>query len=95
MSAAMTEFDFIKLVILIWFLAPFGYNASDMIFDLVSISNVREERMSSWTIFQVVTPLTHCLTATLAQVAGSAWFRFLFCLGVLLRFGEYFDITEL
>ena len=46
MSAAMTEFDFIKLVILIWFLAPFGYNASDMIFDLVSISNVREERMS-------------------------------------------------
>ena len=47
MSAAMTEFDFIKLVILIWFLAPFGYNASDMIFDLVSISNVREERMSS------------------------------------------------
>ena len=36
-SAAMTGFDLIKLVILIWFLAPFGYNASDMIFDLVSV----------------------------------------------------------
>ena len=36
----MTGFDLIKLVILIWFLAPFGYNASDMIFDLVSIKNV-------------------------------------------------------
>ena len=36
----MTGFDLIKLVILIWFLAPFGYNASDMIFDLVSIKHV-------------------------------------------------------
>ena len=30
------EFDLIKLVILVWLLAPFGYNASDVIFDSVS-----------------------------------------------------------
>ena len=30
------EFDLLKLLLLIWFLAPIGYNASDMIFNLVS-----------------------------------------------------------
>ena len=29
------EFDLLKLLLLIWFLAPIGYNASDMIFNLV------------------------------------------------------------
>ena len=29
------EFDLIKLAILVWFLAPFGYNASDLIFENV------------------------------------------------------------
>ena len=30
------EFDLLKLLLLVWFLAPIGYNASDMIFNLVS-----------------------------------------------------------
>ena len=40
----MTVFDFLKLVTLIWFLAPFGYNASDMIFDLVSIEKFERRK---------------------------------------------------
>ena len=52
-------------------------------------------RKYPWWPFQVVTPLTDYLRATLDQLTALAWFRFLFCLGVLLTFGDYLDITDM
>ena len=51
--------------------------------------------MRKYPSFQVVTPFTDYLRATLDQLTALAWFRFLFCLGVLLTFGDYLDITDM
>ena len=40
------QFDLIKLAILVWFLAPFGYNASDVIFEQVKAARDNERMLT-------------------------------------------------
>ena len=80
-----------KLCILIWFLAPFGYNASDIIFEnvrrkrsLLSLSNI---------YFQVISPACFFLQTTIEELSNSVpWFRFWVILACVLKYGEYLGL---
>ena len=65
------EFDLLKLLLLIWFLAPIGYNASDMIFNLVGGTHQNKKYQNSKIIveFKNISRLSPRCWAT----SGPAW----------------------